>query len=74
MLLSVPGGTSLPSFPETVTIPAFTGWVLELAMTAPGADVAPPVLLQQSDHLANLHAPTLALAPIPATLESSAIG
>jgi hypothetical protein len=38
-------------------------------MAASGADVAPPVVLQQSYHFADLHVPTLTLAAGPATQE-----
>jgi hypothetical protein len=47
--------------------------VLKLPMAAPGADVAPAVLLQQSNHIPHLHVPTLTLASRPATRESSVI-
>jgi len=46
--------------------------VLELAMTASGTHVAPPVLLQLKDQIANHHAPTLTLAPGAATREGYA--
>jgi hypothetical protein len=47
--------------------------MLKLAMAALGADVAPAVLLQQSNHFPHLHVPTLTLVSQSATRESSVI-
>jgi hypothetical protein len=41
----------------------------ELPMAASGADVVPAVVLQQSYHFSNFHAPTPTLADWLATLE-----
>ena len=47
--------------------------VLKLAVATLGADVAPAVLLQQSDQFTHLHVPTLTLAARHTTRESSVI-